>query len=183
MRASVPTTASALPSVSVADARATEGTGATLAFAVTLSRAATGLATLDYRTGDGTAQAGADCTATGGTLRFAPGETSATVQVPVLADAHDEGEETMTLSLSNPTGARIGDGEATGTIVNSGALPGAWLARFGRTVCRTGVAGRAGPYAAGNTGACRHGYGTPDQACVDPDRAAQRRKNGEVRVE
>ena len=130
----VPATASALPSVSVADARATEGTGATLAFAVTLSRPATGLVTLDYQTGDGTARAGADYTATSGTLSFAPGETSRTVQVPVLADAHDEGEETMTLSLSNPTGARIGDGEATGTIVNSGALPGAWLARFGRTV-------------------------------------------------
>ena len=40
----------------------------------------------------------------------------------------------MTLTLSNASGARIEDGEATGTIVNSDALPKAWIARFGRTV-------------------------------------------------
>ena len=43
----------------------------------------------------------------------------------------DEGEETLT--LSNASGARIRDAEATGTIVNSDPLPRAWLARFGRT--------------------------------------------------
>ena len=126
--------AAALPSASVADARSPEETDAALAFAVTLSRAATGVVTLDYRTGDGTARAGADYTALSGTLSFAPGQTSGTVHVPVLADAHDEGEETMTVTLSNASGARIEDGEATGTIVNSGSLPNAWLGRFGRTV-------------------------------------------------
>ena len=52
----------------------------------------------------------------------------------VLDDAHDDTEETLTLTLSNATGARIRDGEATGTIVNSDPIPQAWLARFGRTV-------------------------------------------------
>ena len=51
----------------------------------------------------------------------------------VLDDSHDEGEETLTLTLSNPSWGRVTDGEATGTIVNSDPLPRALLARFGRT--------------------------------------------------
>ena len=52
----------------------------------------------------------------------------------VLADAHDAGGETLTLALSNATGAAIADAEATGTITNDDPMPRAWLARFGRTV-------------------------------------------------
>ena len=125
------------PEISVADARANEAAGATVAFQVSLSRAFTNAehrVTVDYATADGTAVAGADYTATSGTLTFAAGETSKTVNVPILDDSHDEGEETFTLRLSNAAGARIGDGEATGTIVNTDAMPRAWLARFGRTV-------------------------------------------------
>ena len=90
--------------------------------------------TVDYATSDGTATAGSDYTAASGTLTFASGETSKTVSVAVLDDSHDEGSETMTFTLSNASGARIEDGEATGTIENSDAMPKAWLARFGRTV-------------------------------------------------
>ena len=120
--------------LSVADAEAREGPGVTLDFAVTLNRAASGTVTVDYTTADGTATAGADYTATSGMLTFAPGETAKTVNVPVLDDAHDDTGETLTLTLSNASGARIRDGEATGTIENSDAIPKAWLARFGRTV-------------------------------------------------
>ncbi len=52
----------------------------------------------------------------------------------MLPDDHDEGSETMTLTLSAPYGATITDGAATGTISNTGAIPQAWIARFGRTV-------------------------------------------------
>ena len=120
--------------VSVADARAEEGADETIDFAVTLSRAASGTVAVAYATADGTATAGADYTRTGGKLRFAPGETAKTVAVPVLDDAHDEGEETLTLRLTAATGARIADGVATGTIENTDHMPQAWLARFGRTV-------------------------------------------------
>ena len=120
--------------LSVADAQAREGPGVTLDFEVTLNRAASGTVTVDYTTADGTATAGADYTATSGMLTFAPGETAKTVNVPVLDDAHDDTGETLTLTLSNASGARIRDGEATGTIENSDAIPKAWLARFGRTV-------------------------------------------------
>ena len=119
--------------LSVADAGASEADEA-LAFTVTLSRAASGTVTVDYATRDGTARAGEDYTFTRGTLTFAAGELGKTVSVPLLDDAIDEGEETFTLKLTNPQGAAIGDGEATGTIENSDPLQRMWLSRFGRTV-------------------------------------------------
>ena len=122
------------PALSVADTRAGEGTDATLDFAVTLAPARAVAVTVDYATADGTATAGSDYTATSGTLTFAAGETEKTVAVPVLDDDHDEGSETLTLTLTNAEGANIADGEATGTITNSDAIPEAWLARFARTV-------------------------------------------------
>ena len=120
--------------VSVADARAEEGTDETIDFAVTLSRAASGTVAVAYATADGTATAGEDYTARNGELSFDPGETEKTVRVPVLDDAIDEGEETFTLRLTNASGARIADGTATGTIENSDPLQKMWLSRFGRTV-------------------------------------------------
>ena len=121
------------PGLTVADAEVEEGPNATLAFAVTLSRVPSGTVRVDYATSDGTATAGSDYTATSGTLTFAAGETSKTVSVAVLDDAHDEGSETLTLTLSTAVGAYLADGTAIGTITNSDPMPEAWLARFGRT--------------------------------------------------
>ena len=123
-----------LPGLAVADAEVQEAANATLAFAVTLSRAPLSTVTVGYATSDGTAAAGSDYTATSGSLTFAAGETEKTVSVPVLDDGHDEGSETLTLTLSNPSGGYVADGTATGTITNTGAMPEAWIARFGRTV-------------------------------------------------
>ena len=118
--------------LSVADASVSEGPGARLAFAVTLDRTRDRKVLVRYATADGTATQGEDYTGVSGTLRFAPGETTKTVSVPVLDDAHDEGSETLTLTLSSPRRAVIDDGTAVGTIVNSDPLPNAWLSRFGR---------------------------------------------------
>ena len=122
--------------LSVADANVEEAPGAALAFAVTLDRARHAAVTVDYATSDGTAVAGADYTAASGRLTFAAGETSKTVEVTVLDDGHDEGSETLTLTLSNqaPDTVRLADATATGTITNSDAIPKAWIARFGRAV-------------------------------------------------
>ena len=138
------------PGLAVADARVDEAAGAAVEFAVTMSRAAAATVTVDYATADGTATAGADYTETSGTLSFAPGETAKTVPVPVLDDAHDEGEETFTLTLSNPTGnhAWLKDAEAVGTIANDDAMPRAWLARFGRTVAEQVVEAVEGRFSA-----------------------------------
>ena len=90
---------------------------------------------VSYRTANGTARAGADYRATDGTLTFAPGETAKTVEVTVLADAHDEGVETVWLELYDPVGAGISArGRNVGDIRNDGPIPKAWIARFGRTV-------------------------------------------------
>ncbi len=131
--------ASAGPALSVADSAVDEAPGATLDFVVTLSPAAARTVTVEYRTGNGTADAGTDYRRTAGTLGFGPGETRKTVSVPVLDDPLHEGSETMTLSLSNPSGAAIGDGEATGTIRNTDVMPGAWIARFGRAVAEQAI--------------------------------------------
>ena len=110
------------------------GTDAPLSFHVVLSKTSASAVTVDYTTRNGTATAGADYVAKNGTLTFQPGETVKTVEVRVLPDSHDEGSETMSLALSNAGGAAIGDAEGIGTIFNTGPIPRAWIARFGRTV-------------------------------------------------
>ena len=121
-----------LAAFSVADASTNEG--GILYFHITLSHARESATRVDYATSDGTATAGTDYVPASGTLVFYAGELAETVMVTVLDDAHDDDGETLTLRLSNPIEARIEDGEATGTIVNSDPLPKAWMARFGRTV-------------------------------------------------
>ena len=119
--------------ISVGDARVEEDDGAVLSFAVTLSRTTGADVSVDYETSDGTAEAGADYTATSGTLTIGAGSRSASIDVPVLDDAHDDDDETLTLTLSNPTNAVLDDATATGTIDNNDAMPRALMARFGRT--------------------------------------------------
>ena len=105
--------------VSVADARATEGTDAKVGFIVTLdARNDCETATVDWTTADGTAIAGTDYTAASGTLTFGPGETTKTVSVAVLDDTGPESDETFTLQLSRALGATIVDATAAGTITN-----------------------------------------------------------------
>lgn len=56
---------------------------------------------IDYSTADGTAVAGLDYVATSGTLTFAPGETTKTVEVQVLGDEVSEDVEFFELRLSD----------------------------------------------------------------------------------
>ena len=119
--------------LAVADANASENVDDTIDFTVTLNRVTSATVSVDYATADGSAKAGADYVAKSGTLTFSAGERSKTVQVDILDDTHDEGEETFTLALSNVSGGVIMDGQATGRIRNHDPLPRALLARFGRT--------------------------------------------------
>ena len=135
--------------VSVADARVSEAPGATLNFVVTLSGAAPGPVTVDYRTADANAKAGEDYTARQGALTFRPGETSKTVRVTVLDDAHDEGDEKMVLVLYRASGAIRDDYLAVGTIKNTDPMPKAWLARFGRAASDHTVAAIEGRWRGG----------------------------------
>ena len=119
--------------ISIADAEVEEGANAVLVFAVALSRAASNQMTVDYATSDGTATAGADYTSASGTLTINAGSSSATIEVAVIDDEHNEGSEAFTLTLSNASSGDLTNASATGTITNHDALPKALIARFGRT--------------------------------------------------
>jgi hypothetical protein len=106
--------------VSAGDARATEG--GDLAFAVTLDRAATTAVTVHYEAVNGTAKAGKDFLPVSGDLTFAAGETSRTVIVHTQTDSLTEGNETLTLALTTPTGAQVGT-NGTGTILDAPPPP------------------------------------------------------------
>jgi len=58
-----------------------------------------GSLTVDYATIDGTATAGQDYTSTSGSLTFSNGETTKTLQIPILDDAVTEPDETFTVVL------------------------------------------------------------------------------------
>ena len=71
---------------------------------VTLSHASENEVSVSYDTTDGTAAAGQDYTTTTGTLTFAAGETSKTIGVTIIDDNVEEDDETVNITLSNPTG-------------------------------------------------------------------------------
>ena len=112
------------PAIAVSDATVQEAEGAVLVFTATLSHASSRTVTVDYATSDGTAVAGSDYTAASGTLTFNAGDTSQTVQVTVLTDSEDESQETLTLTLSNPSQATLDDATGTGTIENGESSSG-----------------------------------------------------------
>ena len=121
------------PVISVADAAVTEGDGAQLTFAVTLDRNWSGPApTVSYATSDGTASAGSDYTAGSGTLTLQwthtgslirPWTLAGAITVPVTNDTVVEETETLTLTLSSPVWATLGDAVATGTIEDDDTAP------------------------------------------------------------
>jgi hypothetical protein len=113
------------PALSVAGVTIAEGDANSrpLTFTVQLSAASGRTVTVDYHTADGTAEAPADYTAASGTLTFAPGVTTRTVDVAVIGDTLDESDETFTLVLAAPSGATLQDAAATGTIQDDDALP------------------------------------------------------------
>ena len=128
------------PQLSIADATVEEAANATVDFEVTLSKAASGTVTVAYATSDGSALDGSDYTAASGTLTFAAGELTKTINVTVLEDSLDEDSETFSVTLSGATGgAWLADATATGTITNTDPMPKAWLTRFGRTIASQAV--------------------------------------------
>ena len=54
-------------------------------------------------------------------MTFEPGDTTKTVSMPITDDTVNDGGETLTLTLSNASGADIGVSVATGTIHNTEA--------------------------------------------------------------
>lgn len=110
-----------VPEASIADATIVEGDSgsAMLQFTVTLSFAPTSSVSIDYATAAGSATDGSDYAGAAGVLTFAAGETSLTISIPVIGDNVAELRETFTVTLSNPSGATLGDATATGTITDN----------------------------------------------------------------
>jgi sugar lactone lactonase YvrE len=84
---------------------------------VTLSAASATPVSVAYATADGTATAGTDYTAQSGTVTFAPGQTSRLVLLATHYDGATDGNETLSVQLSNPSGATIDTGTATVTMI------------------------------------------------------------------
>ena len=97
--------------VSVRDGVVSEAAGEVLA-RVVLSHAADAAQTYDYAAAGGTAVAGTDFAATSGTVTVPPGVRVATVRIPLIDDALDEPDETLTLALSRG-GAALAEGTFT----------------------------------------------------------------------
>ena len=114
--------AQTLPVLSIDSPYVDEGDSgsANLTFTVTLSAASTSQVTVQYAdAGTGTATSGTDYTAlTAGMLTFAAGTTSQTIAVSVTGDGTSESDETVVVTLSNPTNATLSAtaGSGTGTI-------------------------------------------------------------------
>ncbi|BAU12161.1 hypothetical protein LEP3755_26900 [Leptolyngbya sp. NIES-3755] len=92
-------------------------------FTVRLSEASGRPVTVDYETIAGTALTGEDFTATTGTLTFAPGETSQTIQIAIADNAIRESNESFSVRLTNPIDATITTESAIATIVDNDAIP------------------------------------------------------------
>lgn len=116
------------PGLSIADASTSDETAANLTATVTLSGPSSSTVTVNYATANGTATAGADYTATTGTLTFIPGDTSETFNIPILADTVDEVNEVFSVTLSSPSNAVINDILGQFTIVDDDAVPSVSLA-------------------------------------------------------
>lgn len=80
---------------------------ASIVVTVTRHCASSGVVTVYYTTNDGTATAGSDYQSTSGTLTLHEGESSASFSIPIISDALEEEDETVGLTLSNPTGGAI----------------------------------------------------------------------------
>ena len=112
------------PVISVSDASALESAGS-IPVLVSLAPAPTGPVTVHYATADGSAKAGTDYTAVSGTLSFAAGQTSKTVNVPISDDNTPEPNKSFTFTLSAPTGGSLGNAVANLTIRNDDSAPAA----------------------------------------------------------
>ncbi|MCK6625441.1 MAG: hypothetical protein L6R45_09725 [Anaerolineae bacterium] len=87
---------------------------------VTLSAASALTVTVDYATGNQTAEEGSDYTAASGILTFPPGSTSQTFSINIADDNLDEPAELIGLTLANPVNAMLGAvNTATLTIIDN----------------------------------------------------------------
>ena len=102
------------PSVEFQKSQSSVSEGAGVAtIVVKLNKPSGETVTVAYTSNDVSAQTPADYGALSGTLMFAPGQTSASIQAPIMADALEETDETFKVILSDPTNAELGARSST----------------------------------------------------------------------
>jgi len=109
------------PAVSITDVVVEEGddTSSFAEFTLDLSTSSDKEISVEFETQDDSAVAGEDYVAVRQSVVFAPGETSKTVSVEVIADTVVEATETFFVNLRNPTNATLDGGQVTGTIIDN----------------------------------------------------------------
>jgi subtilisin family serine protease len=114
---------------------ANENTTSALTVGVTRTGDTTSVATVNFATSDVAGSAACDSIGTSassrcdyltslGTLKFAAGETSKTISIPVVDDIYTENPETFSISLSSPTGATLGATTTATLTINDGGAEG-----------------------------------------------------------
>lgn len=128
-----------VPTANLSIAAASANEGLPLSFVVTRSGNTSSAVTVNYTTANGTAIAGANYSATSGTLNFAANSTSQAITVATIDDHVVSSNLTMSTALSSPSsGASITTGTAAGTIANIDTGWSAALTSGTYTVCVMG---------------------------------------------
>jgi len=124
---SITPTSSGGNSLSINDVSLLEGNSGTASFTFTVSlssAAGAGGVTFDIATADNTATAPGDYATRSLTSQTIPaGNTSYSFTVLVNGDGTTEANETFFVNVTNVTGATVGDGQGTGTIINDDCSP------------------------------------------------------------
>ena len=157
------------PTLSIDDVSLAEGDAGTQTFTFTVSLSApSGLAvSVDFATSDGSATSGSDFTSTSGTLTFAPGEVSKTIDVTVQGDTVVEPDEGFSVDLSNAVNATILDGTGAGLIINDDAAGSIQFSAPTYTIAEDGVSATiTATRTAGNDGAVSVDYATSDGSAI-----------------
>jgi hypothetical protein len=140
----LPTSVPILDVSNVSKREGASGT-ATLRFTVTRSDDTTTPVTVDYAVSNGTAIASSDYTAIApGTFSFGASEITETLDVTIKGDRRLEHDETVFLTLLNPSAGAIDDGQGRGTIVNDDTKIGVSV-RVRAAKHRVAVHGRISP--------------------------------------
>ena len=111
----------ATPLLSIGDVNIVEGDAGTAVatFTVTASGVSDRVMSAAYALENGTAAGASDFVATGGTVTIPAGQTSDTIDVPVIGDKVDEPNETYFVQLSNFQNGVGGDDRGAGTITDN----------------------------------------------------------------
>lgn len=106
------------PLISIDDVTVTEGSNNNAQFKISLSESSNKTVTVDYGTASDTAEDGEDYRSLTGTITFNPGQTTKTVNVPIINNQELEFEEQFVLNLTNPTNAITVAREGIATILD-----------------------------------------------------------------